>query len=645
MDFTVSKLEENVRRILQNERHLSHPTGRDLYKRDLYETPEISSFREMLKRTFKLYGEKTALHLKDPRPFGLEVEFDKRGLAKRMPDYKKLTYREYIRDIMAIASVLYALPVFEEELPETVEGGLTQAFAQAKEASFKPRNFSRATAVCGDNRYEWYLTYLAAGQGSTKIVPLDKELPIDELISCLQRAHCDTLFISGDLQKKIVARWTELPELKRIVCFDKPAKDCLYFWDLLSEGRAIYEKNPFVWELDCDPEAVSALLFTSGTTSRSKVVMLSQKSILYELDASLKIFKVDSQDRFLSVLPVHHTYECSCGFILPVYIGAELAISEGLRYIASNIQEVEPTVMLVVPLMLETFYNKLLRKLRSSLAKTHGFKIALTFSRFSQMVGLDPSQRLFKKVHEAFPGIKRFIVGGAAVDATLLGNWTALGFKTSQGYGMTETSPIVALNPDYAPKDKAAGLPIPGTEIRIINPDENGIGEVIVKGPGMMIGYYEDPEKTSSVIDEEGFYHTGDLGYLDEDYYLILTGRKSNLIVSKNGKNIFPEEIEFLLKQYPLIEEVVVRMGRDARGEEQLIAEIFASRSFMEDNEELQGLDLDHPVVNDRCLQIIKEVNSKLVSYKHLRSIFLRREPFPMTSTRKVKRGELNKAD
>lgn len=640
MDFIRnSSLEENVRRILQQPRHTRHPGPDVLYKEPFNPSPELVDFRQILHRTLELFGQRDAFLIKEPRAFGETTSFDKRGLPKRLADYRAVSHQRYLSDVRAMASIFYGLPLDLELSANSDE--LLAAVERAAQPEYKPENLSHATAIIGETRYEWYVSYFALGQGQTTIVPLDRELPVDELLNCLQRAKCDTLCVAGDLVDKILERRAELPLLRRIICFDELREGCLDFWELLELGHKIYSQNPYVDSLPLDPEALSVLLFTSGTTARSKAVMLSQKSIIYELDASLKIHKMSEQDRFLSVLPLHHTYESSCGFILPIYIGASVAVSEGLRYIAQNIKEAQPTIMLVVPLMLETFYKKLMKNIRSSAAKTQGFKLALQFSRLSQMVGVDPSQKLFKKVHDAFPGLDGFIVGGAAVDAKLMADWRALGFKCVQGYGMTETSPIVSLNPDYAPKDKSAGLPIPGTEFRIINADENGIGEVIVRGPGLMIGYYDDPEKTGEVIDDEGFYHTGDLGYLDEDYYLILTGRKANLIVSKNGKNIFPEEIEFMLKQYPIVEEAIVRMGRDDRGEEQLIAEIYPSRAYMDEHEDLLNLDLDHPMVNDYCLQIIKEVNQKLVSYKHLRSVFIRTEPFPMTSSRKVKRNEL----
>ncbi|MDO5733939.1 MAG: AMP-binding protein [Eubacteriales bacterium] len=631
MDFiSTKKIEENFRRILQAPRYQSHPSGPELYKSEFYSFKDAKNFRELLRQGTSQNPDGPAFLLKEPRAFGQETSFDKRNLPLRLPEYKPLSYRQYEADVKALATAIYAM---------TPAGELAPFESYPSEGS-KIKSAVKSVAICGESRYEWYLSYLAIGQGPATIVPLDRELPLDELLNCLQRANCDTILLSGDLLPKLSAKLDELPAVQRLICFDQTGLDELYFWDLLEAGRQLYQEKPFVDSLEIDEDALSVLLFTSGTTSKSKAVKLSQANILSNLNATLKLYQVTAQDCFLSVLPLHHTYECTCGFLAPIYSGACIAISEGLRYIPKNIKEVEPTIMLIVPLMLETFYNRLIKTVQTSLAKTHGFRLILKLSRLTQLVGADQSQRLFKKVHEAFPGIKSFIVGGAAVDSQLIANWRALGFNCLQGYGLTESAPIIALNPDYNPKDKAAGLPLPGTELRIINPDENGVGEVIARSDSIMLGYLDDPERTAEAIDEEGFLHTGDLGYLDEDYYLVLTGRKANLIVSKNGKNIFPEEIEFMLKQYPLIEEAVVRMGRDDRGGEQLIAEIYPSRQFMDDDPELYSLAFDHPLVNDRCMQIIKQVNNKLVSYKHLRSAFIRTTPFPMTSSRKVKRNQ-----
>lgn len=604
--------------ILKPKRYTEHPTGAALYKQPLYPVRPIDNLKDMLDSSTELFGTRDAFWVKEPRVFDEPVTFDRRGLPERLDSYHPVQYKRFSDDVRTIASALYARP--QDEVP------------------------LNRVAILGNSRYEWYVSYLAVVRGPAVVVPLDRELPENELFSCLDRAEVDTLFVSGDLRNKVKKLQADLPRLKRIIAFDEPKDGDLYFWDLLKEGYKMNAAGKAPELPPIDSEALAVLLFTSGTTSQSKAVMLSQKNIASNLMMACQLFHIGPEDRMLSVLPLHHTYECTCGFLCATYRGTCVAIGDGLRYIPQNIQEAEPTLMLLVPLMLETFYNRLLKKVNNKKLTATRFRFGLTFSKSLQKIGVDISDRLFQSIHDAFPGIKSFIVGGAAVDPTLIYNWRAMGFNCLQGYGLTESSPILALNHDKAPKARAAGLPAPGVDIKIINPDEDGIGEVIAKGDNIMMGYYEDPEKTATAIDEDGYLHTGDLGYLDEDYNLILTGRKANLIVSANGKNIFPEEIEFLFKEFPLVEEVVVRMAKDTRGDEQLIAEIYPSREAMEEDPELANLSIDHPKVHDRCLDIVAQVNKKLSNFKHLRAVLVRTEPFEKTTTRKIRRGKISDA-
>ncbi len=604
--------------ILKPKRHTAHPKGDALYKQPLYKVREVTNLKDMLDESTRLFGTRDAFWVKEPRVFDAPAIFDRRGLPERLEHYRPVQYKRFSDDVRALASSLYARP--QDEVP------------------------LKRVAILGNSRYEWYVSYLATVRGPAVVVPLDRELPDNELLSCLDRADVDTLFVSGDLREKVKKLEPELPRLQRIIAFDQPDDGDLSFWDLLHDGYRLNaaDKAPDIPPID--PDALAVLLFTSGTTSQSKAVMLSQRNIASNLMMACSLFHIGPEDRMLSVLPLHHTYECTCGFLCAMFRGTCVAIGDGLRYITQNIREAEPTLMLLVPLMLEAFYNRMLKKVNNQKLTATRFRFGLTFSKSLQKIGLDISDHLFQSIHDAFPGIKSFIVGGAAVDSTLIYNWRALGFNCLQGYGLTESSPILALNHDQAPKATAAGLPVPGVDIRIINPDEDGVGEVIAKGPNVMLGYYEDPEKTAAATDADGYLHTGDLGYLDEDYNLILTGRKANLIVSANGKNIFPEEIESLFKEFPLVEEVIVRLAKDTRGGEQLVAEIYPSRDAMEEDPELANLSFDHPKVHDRCLDIVAQVNKNLANYKHLRAVLVRTEPFEKTTTKKIRRGRISDA-
>jgi long-chain acyl-CoA synthetase len=378
-------------------------------------------------------------------------------------------------------------------------------------------------------------------------------------------------------------------------------------------------------------------LFTSGTTAASKAVMLSHNNICINLQAMCGMLYIDPADVFLSVLPLHHTYECTCGFLCPIYRGATVAVCEGLRHITKNMQESKVTVMLVVPLMLELFYKRIMKSATSDPKLARKFRIGLALSKTLRKIGIDRRRKLFAKVHDNFGGHLRILIaGGASIDPSVLKGMQDLGIECLQGYGLTECAPILALNRDVDFKNEAAGLPLPGVEVRIINKDENGIGEIIGKGPNVMLGYFENPEATAEAIDKDGFFHTGDLGFLDKDGFIIITGRKKNVIVTKNGKNIYPEEIEFLLYKSAYIQECLVFGGADDEGEIVVRAEIFPNMEKIKEefghesavSEEVRRLIADE----------VKKVNHTLATYKYIRSFTLRDAEFEKTTSKKIKR-------
>jgi len=335
---------------------------------------------------------------------------------------------------------------------------------------------------------------------------------------------------------------------------------------------------------------------------------------------------------------LHHTYECTCGFLGQVYRGTTVAVCEGLRYIAQNLQEVKPTCILMVPVMLELFYKKIIKGLKEDPAKAKklekGMKIANALH-----LPVSMRKKLFKPIHDIFGGRMRLIIlGGAPVNPEILTFFQTMGFKCVQGYGLTECAPILALNRDKAFKNHAAGLPLPGCDVKILDPDEDGIGEFISKGDNNFLGYYNDPENTALALDKDGYYHTGDLGYIDEDGFCIITGRKKNVIIAKNGKNVFPEEIEYLLSLSPYVAESVVSGVND-----EVKDDIVVTATIFPDLDEIKAkLGIDTEPTEEQIMGILKDVvaatNEKLESYKKIKNTVLRMTEFEKNTSKKIKR-------
>ncbi len=495
-------------------------------------------------------------------------------------------------------------------------------------------------AIFAETRYEWYVTYLATTNGTGCIVPLDKELPVNDVLNMLDRAATDIVVFSKSKLEIINQVYGKCASVKQYICMDDINDErFLSFSRCMSEGESRLAAGDKIFtEATIDPEEMTILLFTSGTTAKSKAVMLCQRNICKNLMSMFSMLYIDRNDVWLSVLPLHHTYECTCGFLGQVYRGTTVAVCEGLRYIQQNLQEVKPTCILMVPVMLELFYKKIMKQVNSD-PKTAkklntGIKIAnaLHFS-----VGM--RRKMFKQIHDIFGGRMRLIIlGGAPVKPEILSFFQSMGFLCVQGYGLTECAPILALNRDKFFKNESAGLPLPGCTVKILNPDENGIGEFISKGDNNFMGYYNDPENTAIALDSDGFYHTGDLGYIDKDGFCIITGRKKNVIIAKNGKNVFPEEIEYLLSLSPYVAESVVSGVLDSVRDD-----IVITATIFPDIDEIKsrlGLDRDpdENQIMDCLKDSVAEANDRLENYKRIKKTVLRMTEFEKNTSRKIKR-------
>ena len=603
----------------------------------LYDVRPMTDLRDMISQSAQIYGDKAAFLIKDPRApitsravaLASENLADADSAATTSPTtntskpttaapsdagskspYLPVSYHQYAQDINALGTSF-------------MDSGL-------KGCRF---------AILAESRYEWYVSYLATINGTGICVPLDKELPQDEIANLLNRSHAEVLIYSSSKLKEVNAIREQIPSVKYFICMDKPkvAED-LYFWDCLVHGQALLDAGAKAFiKAPIDTEALAVLLFTSGTTAMSKAVMLSQRNICINLHAMCQMLYVDPSDIFLSVLPLHHTYECTCGFLCPIYRGATVAVCEGLRHITRNMQESKVTMLLVVPLMMELFYKRIMKSATSDPKLARKFRLGLTISGLLRKVGVDKRRKLFARVHENFGGsLRMLIAGGAAIDPAILRGMRDLGIECLQGYGLTECAPILALNRDIDYKDTSAGLPLPGIEVKIVDADDNGIGEICGKGPNVMMGYYENEEATKEAIDADGFFHTGDLGFIDKDGFVIITGRKKNVIIAKNGKNIFPEEIEFKLMQHDLIAECLVSGRQSEDGDTIVRAEIFPNEEKV--RADFGEVPLDSDNVRAAIDKIIRDVNHGMLNYKYIREFDLRASEFEKTTTKKIKR-------
>ena len=494
-------------------------------------------------------------------------------------------------------------------------------------------------AILAETRYEWYVSYLATTNGTGCVVPIDKELKTDEIINCLSRAHADLLVFSKSKLEVVNEVYGKIDSLKYYICMDDLDDDkYINYSDFIAEGeKMLSEGDKIFTEATIDPEEMTILLFTSGTTAKSKAVMLCQRNICKNLMSMFSMLYIDRNDVFFSVLPLHHTYECTCGFLGQVYRGTTIAICSGLRYITSEIKEAKPSCILMVPVMLEMFYKNIMKNINSDPKKAKKFRTGLKISKFLMKFKIDVRKKLFAQIHEVFGGNMRLIIlGGAPVKPEALEFFQDMGFLCVQGYGLTECAPILALNRDVDFENEAAGLPLPGVDVQILNPDSDGIGEFIAKGDNVFMGYYEDPESTAAALDSDGYYHTGDLGYIDKNGFCIITGRKKNVIIAGNGKNVFPEEIEYLLSLDDRVAESVVSGVQDEiKNDIIIVATIFPDMDWVEQN---LGKDATDEQIQKELEDAVDKVNEKLVNYKKIKKTVLRKEEFEKNTSRKIKR-------
>ena len=549
-------------------------------------------------------------------------EYSTRPCILEKPDhkepYKEFTYKDFGDDVLALGTAMIKLLNLKD----------------------------KRIIIIGETQYDWYISYMATLCGVGIAVPVDRELPVNELENVVKRSRASAIIYSEKKADDIKKIKELVPEVEYYIEMKKDneldGKDVGIKY-LIDNGKRIILSGDNSFEnIEIDPEEFKVLLFTSGTTSNSKGVMLCNKNLAENINAVNAYVKLYPTDRLFSVLPLHHTYESTIGFLLPIAQGCSVAVCEGLRYIVPNLQEAKPTAVLTVPLLVESIY----KKINETIKKSHKEKLVNSMIHITnglKAVGIDLKKKVFKEIYDNLGGNIRIIVSAAAPIDKKVGNWLEdIGIMFLQGYGLTETAPIAALTPEYKPMVGSAGKAIVQAEIKVDNPNENGEGEIMIKSPTLMLGYYEDEKATKEAIEPDGFFHSGDVGYIDNEGYIYITGRSKNVIVTQNGKNIYPEEIEMLLDKIPEIKEVMVYgkspEGNDAKRKDE--KELIITARVIVDKEKVQELhgDISDKEIYDIIWEQIKQVNKKLTSYKAVKALEFKEGEFEKTSTMKIKR-------
>ena len=556
---------------------------------------EVKDIKELIYNSAKTYANNIAFIVKHQE-----------GKNKT---YENITYKMLLEQINALGTKLYSM-------------------------GFK----NKRIAILGRNRYEWALGHLTSLLGGIVSIPLDKDLQIDELESSLMRSKADAIYFDEKYIEKIEEiKNRNNTNVKEYICMSKLAgyKDIN---TLKEEGQKLLEEgNKEYISAKIDENAMNILLFTSGTTSKSKAVMLSQKNIASNVYAMQRVEDIRSTDSNLAFLPMHHIFGSTC-LIVMLACGAKTSFPDGLRYVAQNLKEYEVSVFVGVPLLVEAIYNKVVKEIDKQ-GKTKLIKNAIRVSNFLLKFHIDIRRKLFKQLIDQLGGKMRFVIsGGAPLDPKIQKGFIDLGINVAQGYGLTETSPVIAAENMYKSRTGSIGVPMENVTVEIVNKDDNGIGELRAKGPNVMLGYYENEEETNKVL-KDGWFYTGDLGYIDKDGFIFITGRQKNMIVLKNGKKIFPEEIETLVNRIDLIDECMVFGMPDEVDKNDV--KLSVKVVYNKDEIKQKYGDISFDEIRDIIWNRIKnEVNTTVPRYKHIMNMILTDKELIKTTTKKVKRNE-----
>ena len=560
-----------------------------------FESVNCKNIKEIVYNSAKKFAENVAFVIKQKN-------------EKKEVSYESITYKKLLQDVNEFGTKLYDM-------------GLK----------------NKRVAIVGRNRYEWVVAHLSNLLGGIVSIPLDKELQVDELESCLERSKADVIVFDEkyiDNIEKI--KQNGKTNLQEYVCMTEQ-EGYKNFWTLKKEGAEILKNgnNEYV-NCEIDNDKMAILLFTSGTTSKSKAVMLSNTNIASNVYAMLLVEDMRPTDNNLAFLPFHHIFGSTC-MIVMIAIGAKTAFPDGLRYVAQNLKEYQISLFVGVPLLVEAIYKNIEKEIEKK-GKTKLINNAKKLSNCLLKLHIDVRRKLFKDVIDALGGRMRFIIsGGAPLDKKVAQGFNELGIEVVQGYGLTETSPVISAENAKKKRYGSIGFPMENVEVEIINKDENGIGEIRVKGPNVMLGYYENEEATKKVM-KDGWFYTGDLAYKDKDGFIFLTGRQKDMIVLKNGKKVFPEELETLINRLDLVKECIVYGMPDEKDKNdlKLSVKIVYDKKIAEEKYSGKSEGELYQILWEK----VKEINKTFPPYKYIKNMILTDEELIKTTTQKVKRNE-----
>ncbi|CDE10169.1 aMP-dependent synthetase and ligase [Clostridium sp. CAG:354] len=495
---------------------------------------------------------------------------------------------------------------------------------------------NKRIAVIGENRYEWELAYLSIVCGTGIVVPLDKSLPANELEELIERSEVEAIFYSRKYEEIVEKiKYSEKNKLKHLISMDSDIhKEGVYSEkELIEKGKGLVDSgNREFIDAKINPEEMSIMLFTSGTTSKSKVVALSHRNMVSNVMDFASILDVDSSDRILSFLPLHHVFECTVGMLFSLYIGAERSFCEGIRHIIENLNEYKITFTSFVPAIYENMHKTILKNLEKE-GKLEAVKKLMKDNKDKTMA---EKKEIFKDIHNVFGGhIKLFVSGAAALEKEVEEDFRAWGVNLCQGYGLTETSPVIGVETNENFRVGSIGKALPHVQSKIEDANDEGMGELVVKGPNVMLGYFNDEKATKEVM-EDGWFRTGDLAKIDEDGYIFICGRKKSVIVLKNGKNIFPEEMEALVNKIEGVKESFIfgKQQSDDKDDIKINVKIIFDREVMQEAYKVETDEEIYKVLADK----IKEINQIMPKYKAIRGILISEKPLLKTTTSKIKR-------
>ncbi|NLK67845.1 MAG: AMP-binding protein [Clostridiaceae bacterium] len=544
------------------------------------------------------------------------------NVAKKFPDRIALSYRINPHDKEPI-EVTYAeaRDYIRDMGTELINMGCTD----------------KHVAIVGESSYEWVCSYFCLMSIGSVTVPIDKDLPADEIATIMNSAECEFVFYSAALEEKIEIIKEKVPTLKTYICMRNSSMEgAIDLPDIVKRGGEKYKNGDnSYYDYEIDPDRLATIVFTSGTTGKGKGVMLSQTNIVTDMTQGMYLFNVTPKT--MCVLPPHHTYGSTVNFVGHFSQGSTIYLSSGLKYMLDEIKEQQPSHLVLVPLFVETIHKRIWSTAEKS-GKAGQLRLLIKFSNFLRKIGIDARRSLFKSVTGVFGGkLEMIICGGASLNQDIIDTFDSMGITILNGYGITECSPLVSCNRNKYQKKGSVGIPIIGEKVKIRNPDENGEGEICVKGPNVMLGYYKDPEATAAVFDEEGYFRTGDYGKLDEEGWLYITGRLKNMIILSNGKNVYPEEIESEVSRVYGVSEVIVYSGESKaqKNKQVIVAEIFPDYDALN----MRGITDVQAYFDEE----IKNVNKRMVSYKAIKKVKIRDEEFKKNTSKKILRFEIDK--